>query len=752
METGQIHFNQPYLNFLISLADFTKVNRIFLLTGIIDISSLPVDVRDKVTLAPLDQYPKQAMANLKDFDLSIIVPNFGRINRQDLKFPTEWERSKTGTAFIEDAWLAWAISATRANGQILAVTSQGMLNSTLRQPIRQKIIDEGLNSVILLGATYRPETSVNSAALVIKRGAVASKLTLIDVSQVAEDADWIAIAKSIQKSKPIEKDVSGYWFVNVSSEQLTQHARLDPDFYHPRFLQIEPPSGYTEFLLSDIAEIRGGRSLSSLEKPNNDQDDVRIPFVQVSNITQAGQLSVEWARTYPQSLKHSSQSGWAKPGDILVTSAGTLGKVCIVPETYSEGVFFDTSIRRVCADHEVVSTDMLYDYLKSETAQLQMERYSSGSVIPIISTANLGSVRVFIPDSSDDDGKVVKIERKPERTHETFSKVIARILQEKVVTPLLAEDQNEISNWREDTIEKLRGIMRQIQKDHEPLEDVVSRHYPMPIALAYRRMTRAYHNPYEQMNRLVELYESIAQFLYYVLLSDYLRTAELYKNLPLDKAFKSSVKAFESFSMDRRLKFIHSLLERVKQEQIQIFVPELLSVDLFTPLNQLRQIRNESAHSAAGTPAAQKALFELNWPPIQDLLEQLRFLREYPLCRIENFYSTGNRTLFRAEFFQGALQETDIREQEAAVAEDGQLKLIGADREHVILLNPQFDWLDLHPFYQVITSPEYKYESHLCFHKQIRNKKLFGESIQFRTEFTLPGIDDLEQMKKSAGL
>ena len=73
------------------------------------------------------------------------------------------------------------------------------------------------------------------------------------------------------------------------------------------------------------------------------------------------------------------------------------------------------------------------------------------------------------------------------------------------------------------------------------------------------------------------------------------------------------------------------------------------------------------------------------------------------------------------------------------------------------LLNSQFDWLDLHPFYQVVTFKEYRYEAHLCFHKQINTNEdgqdqILGESIQFRREFSLPGIQDLQRLVTAAKL
>ena len=50
-------------------------------------------------------------------------------------------------------------------------------------------------------------------------------------------------------------------------------------------------------------------------------------------------------------------------------------------------------------------------------------------------------------------------------------------------------------------------IVEALQTGEKRFEELINLFYPLPIAIAYRRMMRAYHNPYEQVNRLVELYE-----------------------------------------------------------------------------------------------------------------------------------------------------------------------------------------------------------------------------------------------------
>lgn len=758
--TGKFQINHIYLDFILALSNLSEAKHILLLTGIIDPADLPREIQDKIVSVSLSEDPASALQGEVSFDLAIIVPNFGRYGGIH-EFPRSWNLSSASAKQnSEDAWLAWAIQATRPDGMIFALTSQGMLTSSLREPVRQCVIREGLETVISLGKTFHPATSVSASLLIIRRSHNPKEISFVDMSDVTEDADWVSIASSIKDTRLSNVDIQGFWATTVNRDSLLGQSRLDPYFYHPKFLRIEPPEGYIEFLLSDIGEIRGGRSLASF-KSQAESEGVQIPFIQVGNITPEGSLSVEWAKSFPKMPEEISRAGYACPGDILITVAGTLGKVCLVPDDYVNGLYYDTSVRRLRVDQDIVSPVAVYEFLNSEIARVQVERYASGSVIPIISSIDLSNIRIFLPNSEikdlDEIGEMVEIPKLPPKK---LHQVIADMLVNQVVNSLRSVEDQERQEWRENAVTNLRQIMQQIQKDHEPLDELVTREYPLPIALAYRRMIRAEHNPYEQVGRLIGLYESLTQFFYYVLLSDYLKNPALQRVYhPNDKGVRG---AYKSYSMDKRLKFVDGLLKTIKRQagkdsNLRPFIPELLGVDLCAPLDKLRCLRNEDSHSAAGTTAAQRAILEENIPLAEHLLNEVRFLREYPLCRVQGSYAQQGKVILTIEYFQGALYETDIREQEAPIAEDEQPKQITADREHVVLLNSQFDWLDLHPFYQVITSKEYRYEAHLCFHKQVitdeaGQRQIHGESIQFRREFPLPGIQDLDRLVTLAKL
>jgi hypothetical protein len=90
MYTGEIQFNQPYLDFLLTQADFSAASRILLLTGVIGPDDLPLNAQDKIVSVPLSEEPVSVMQGQDGFDLAIIVPFFGRYG--DIhQFPESWD-------------------------------------------------------------------------------------------------------------------------------------------------------------------------------------------------------------------------------------------------------------------------------------------------------------------------------------------------------------------------------------------------------------------------------------------------------------------------------------------------------------------------------------------------------------------------------------------------------------------------------------------------------------------------------------
>ena len=134
--------------------------------------------------------------------------------------------------------------------------------------------------------------------------------------------------------------------VFVSADALGGDIRLDPAYHDPAYLELRPPQGYGEHHLGDIADIIAGVRIDPSDRLTEQPVGEGTPYVQVRHLRADGTLDDRpyWLR--PELVEpHASKR--AMPSDILVSVAGTIGKVGFVAPAYRDGVLFDTSIRRV---------------------------------------------------------------------------------------------------------------------------------------------------------------------------------------------------------------------------------------------------------------------------------------------------------------------------------------------------------------------------------------------------------------------
>jgi hypothetical protein len=79
-------------------------------------------------------------------------------------------------------------------------------------------------------------------------------------------------------------------------------------------------------------------------------------------------------------------------------------------------------------------------------------------------------------------------------------------------------------------------------------------------------------------------------------------------------------------------------------------------------------------------------------------------------------------------------------------------KLTQADRDHLVLLDPEDQVLDCYPFYQLLANEDTRYETHMCFFKQRKagESLLEGESVQGAFGINLEGFNELDTLLRLA--
>ena len=697
-----------------------------------------------VTQIPYEQ-PLDAQVDLilssGPYDGAILLPFFARV-QTTVSPPPGWDIRRS---IAEDMLLAHVTSKLFPSGALVALVPNGLLANYSGKGVRQGLVEHGLAVVATISPDMiftRSPVAVGLSIIVVQCQRIDSPRTIAfldlrDLAELPSPNGWnqiMAQPPELQGIVPV---------THLIVEEIGPDYRLDPQYYDPTYLQIRAPEGYVEVSLGEIAVIRGGVHLSRSERFELPPGEQSIPFVQVRHILPDGTLALDsyWADE-KKSLDLKQRR--ALPGDILLTTVGTVGKVAFVPTTYRDGLLFDTSLRCIRVTDIRVSSETVYEFLRSNLAQLQLRRLTGGSSIPQITTPLLETMRIFLPALNEQDDKNLSSEVYDTLNASTEASIIADALESQLIGFLRSVDPED-TTWQQVFEEKLRALASTLVP--KSLDMIILEDFPTFIAIPYRRFQMARYNPYERLDRMVSLVESCIYFVFHVLVVDYARHG-WQSNISLSKDAKNALKGRQS--IDYRLKFITEVCDAARNGVVTLFMPELLDCPIVDIGNTLREdVRNPISHSAPGSEPYIRTLIERHVMDVERLLQSLHFLKNYRLCRIRNHSYHNQQWFYQAEMYRGAEYDLNIQEVEGpTTVSDASTSSepIEAERDHLILLSADDEVLDLYPFYQLYFGDETCRESHLCFFKHRQGSKLIGESIRSSIEVSLHGSDEFQKL------
>jgi hypothetical protein len=242
-----------------------------------------------------------------------------------------------------------------------------------------------------------------------------------------------------------------------------------------------------------------------------------------------------------------------------------------------------------------------------------------------------------------------------------------------------------------------------------PLQEVVKADFPFSIARTYTLFEAATNeSPISQVRRLIAVSEAIVYYAYGILVADHLHRTKL--NDPDLKALLSG--SIGEFSLDRRIKYIFRFIKLSQDDpNIRLFLPEIVNAEFATCSEIHNNVRNKSSHSDTPDAWCRKVVKDYR-PKVKRLLESLLPIREYRLAQVTNVSVRDGRPQHHITTMMGdnSLFPTQVEDLDS---------LLPADTQHVILLDQNYNVLDLHPFYVFHAWESTGMQNHLCFLKQI---------------------------------
>jgi Type I restriction modification DNA specificity domain/N-6 DNA Methylase len=618
------------------------------------------------------------------FDAIICAPIFG----------LTLDKTSGGTGEThEEYWLKWSIAHLKETGRLAIIVPAGMLSNYSQSQIRSYLVDEvGLRAVIELPSGWAHGTATQACILLIThdRPPTTAMFRFDDVGAIP----WDELPSQVISPEPTLPGGTAGKAYAVQRSALS-NLRLDPRYYDPVYTDVEvpEPSEYAAVKLSDIVEIRSGERFTKEAVVAEG-----IPFVQVANVTTDGRLDLRNVRSIKETEARTSRA-YSIPGDVLITIAGTVGKVALVGDGLpSVGVCIDTSLRRLTLRDDVqVLPEYLALYLRSDLAQRQIERALSGSVIAVLSSPNLGDMTVYLP-SLERQGQVVKAFRQMLKGQEA-----------KILTGFPDADKMAASLLAADTA--VQPVMHQASLSLEPppaelsWRDIVRTLLPFPVAHAYSGFGATGTESYSsQLKSLIDVSEAVVYYLYGVCVSDQLRRL---------KSADPELKAVTDFQIDRRISFIMRLIKLAKQGAVtDLFVPEIVDAEVGVCREINNNVRNIQAHLSALPEPRCRQLVESYRPKLERLLQSLLPLRQYKLAVVRNIEVRNRRPQYTILSMMG---ESPLFRAQVEDLDD----FLEADTQQVLLIDQNYNSLVLHPFYILHAWESTGMHPHLCFFKQV---------------------------------
>jgi len=170
--------------------------------------------------------------------------------------------------------------------------------------------------------------------------------------------------------------------------------RLDPFYYKKEFLELDKKIQMNSYLiLNKLALVKGGKRIpkgESYSEINTNYKYLRVQDIYESiKIDDLNSISLE---TYNQIENYE-----LKNNDIILSNAGTIGRVAIFTNSSSNKVIFTENAVKITLNTALIKREFLLIIIESKYVQKQLEREFIQTTIPKLSIDRIKKIKIPLP-------------------------------------------------------------------------------------------------------------------------------------------------------------------------------------------------------------------------------------------------------------------------------------------------------------------------------------------------------------------
>jgi type I restriction enzyme, S subunit len=158
-----------------------------------------------------------------------------------------------------------------------------------------------------------------------------------------------------------------------------------------------------------------------------------------------------------------------KPGDILISLVGTIGKVLILPENAEPGII-NPRLVKLSLDKQLVSNEFIKKYLESPHVKDHLVKLSHGGTMDILNLSILKTLPIPLPPLNEQKRIVAKIEELRSHTQAARNTIahIPKLLEQFRQSVLAAAFRGDLTaEWRSENpdVEPAEVLLERIRKE-----------------------------------------------------------------------------------------------------------------------------------------------------------------------------------------------------------------------------------------------------------------------------------------------
>jgi type I restriction enzyme M protein len=371
------------------VAQFAEMN--LALSGL----SGEISTMDSLRLAQLNTLEK-ADISVHSFDYAAVVPPFGeKISDDRLNNFYVGRRRKSQS--VEALFLELTLLLLKKGGRMVIVLPEGVLFADLAYDAREFILKRSIVKAIvsLPPGILSPYLSIKPSALVLEaspeRGTSPDDQVFVAIVDDKEQLESVVSSfRDFETRKVIPKE-ENLFVTNLSSAKQMNASYLKGMSSMVNIVLRDgliAKTGEESVELQEIADLTPGVRWERMGVENSKGN---VWYIKAGNVKD---LAVSLGES--DRMKTSSDySRWiAHAGDVLVTSAGTVGRVALVEEKSMPLIVGSNVVKISIQDKTRVLPEFLLAYLMSKPGQTQIGMYTAGSTIRAVSISGLRRMKI----------------------------------------------------------------------------------------------------------------------------------------------------------------------------------------------------------------------------------------------------------------------------------------------------------------------------------------------------------------------